>query len=263
MSDIGASGIEIDNSAFEEDNDQPFEVVPQDTNQENIDHEGEHNNDDDVKNSPQPASNTENNTGYQKKLYVSNLPYKMNDADLADYFSQCGEVLKTHVMRKKDGKSRGIAFVFYKNPEDSLKAISKLNGNCIDGRYIAIDFSNQDDKDFGERIYQKRVHHHRHHHEKRDYSPSDDEGPFYPVPRRRPEYPYPYHVDPRFHYGPDPRQYYPYPDPRDDPRMYYRHPPPPPMDYDMYGPPKMVYPVHPPMPPRGRRYEYPDDHSRR
>jgi RNA recognition motif-containing protein len=35
----------------------------------------------------------------------------MAEADLAALFAQCGEVLEVRLLRKDDGKSKGIAFV--------------------------------------------------------------------------------------------------------------------------------------------------------
>ena len=74
-----------------------------------------------------------------KKLYVGNLPYTANDAELADFFSKVGAVESAVVMiDKMTGRSRGFGFVSMPNDEEAMKAIESLNGVDMGGRKLTV-----------------------------------------------------------------------------------------------------------------------------
>lgn len=73
-----------------------------------------------------------------KKLYVGNLPYSVNDAALADLFSEHGQVLSASVvLDRQTGRSRGFGFV---EMEDAAAeaAIEAMSGQEIDGRALTV-----------------------------------------------------------------------------------------------------------------------------
>jgi len=74
-----------------------------------------------------------------KKLFVGNLPYKTNDAELKEMFSQNGEVTEAVViMDRERGVSKGFGFVTMTNDAEALAAIEAWNGKDIDGRALTV-----------------------------------------------------------------------------------------------------------------------------
>lgn len=73
-----------------------------------------------------------------KKLYIGNLLYETTEDDLKDYFSQIGTVAAVTVIRFRDGKSKGFAFVEMEKEEDAQKAVDEYNGKDFKGRNIVV-----------------------------------------------------------------------------------------------------------------------------
>jgi len=73
------------------------------------------------------------------KLYVGNLPFNTTENELQELFSQAGAVQEVTLMQDRfTGKSRGFAFVTMGSEEDAQNAISKLNGQAIEGRPLTV-----------------------------------------------------------------------------------------------------------------------------
>jgi len=73
------------------------------------------------------------------KLYVGNLPFNTTENELQELFSQAGAVQEVTLMQDRfTGKSRGFAFVTMGSDEDAQNAISKLNGQSIEGRPLTV-----------------------------------------------------------------------------------------------------------------------------
>jgi RNA recognition motif-containing protein len=74
----------------------------------------------------------------QAKLFVGNLSWNINDAQLEELFSEFGEVAAARVITDRDtGRSRGFGFVEIETP-NIAEVISALNGREIDGRPIRV-----------------------------------------------------------------------------------------------------------------------------
>jgi cold-inducible RNA-binding protein len=74
-----------------------------------------------------------------KKLYVGNLPYSVDDAQLEAMATSFGEVVSAKVIQDKfNGRSKGFGFIEMANDEEALKAIEELNEKEIDGRNIKV-----------------------------------------------------------------------------------------------------------------------------
>jgi cold-inducible RNA-binding protein len=74
-----------------------------------------------------------------KRLYVGNLPYKMDEAGLEALFGQAGVVESVHVMREPEtGRARGFAFVEMATEQDADKAIKQLHEYQLDGRALTV-----------------------------------------------------------------------------------------------------------------------------
>lgn len=74
-----------------------------------------------------------------KKLYVGNLPYSATDESLAETFSQCGTVDSAKIITDRDsGRSKGFGFVEMSSDSEAQEAISRLNGQQLDGRAMNV-----------------------------------------------------------------------------------------------------------------------------
>jgi cold-inducible RNA-binding protein len=74
-----------------------------------------------------------------KKLYVGNLPYTTNEAELKELFSQAGAVESTAVITDKfSGRSKGFGFVEMATPEEAEKAIQMFNQHDMGGRKLTV-----------------------------------------------------------------------------------------------------------------------------
>ena len=72
-------------------------------------------------------------------IYVGNLPYKTNEGDLEQLFSQFGQVDRASIINDRvTGRSRGFGFVEMANDEEGKKAIEELNGSEIEGRTLVV-----------------------------------------------------------------------------------------------------------------------------
>ena len=72
-------------------------------------------------------------------IYVSNLSFKLQDEDLKNIFTPCGEVSSAKIIQdNQSGRSRGFGFVEMPSDDDARAAIEKLNGTEVDGRTIVV-----------------------------------------------------------------------------------------------------------------------------
>ena len=73
------------------------------------------------------------------KLYVGNLSYQTQEADLREQFTQYGEVVSANLITDRDtGRSRGFAFVEMSSSEEAQRAQEALNGHELDGRQLKV-----------------------------------------------------------------------------------------------------------------------------
>lgn len=72
-------------------------------------------------------------------LFVAKLDYAVQNRDLADLFSDFGEVESAFiVMDRALGRSKGFGFVDMPNDEEAQKAIDTLNGSVFAGKEIVV-----------------------------------------------------------------------------------------------------------------------------
>lgn len=73
------------------------------------------------------------------KLYVGNLSYRTTEDQLANLFSQAGEVVSSVIIKDRTTyESRGFGFVEMSTAEEAEAAIAQLNGYTLDGRAIVV-----------------------------------------------------------------------------------------------------------------------------
>ena len=77
-----------------------------------------------------------------KNIFVGNLPWRTDDQELENLFSQYGEVISAKVISDREtGRSRGFGFVEMED-DAALEAIENLNGQEMDGREIRVNEAN-------------------------------------------------------------------------------------------------------------------------
>lgn len=73
------------------------------------------------------------------KIYVGNLPYKVDDGKLREMFSSFGEVKEAVVIKDKfSQRSKGFGFVTFEDEESAKRAISEMNEKEIEGRALKV-----------------------------------------------------------------------------------------------------------------------------
>lgn len=86
-------------------------------------------------------------TVQNKRVFVLNLPWTYSVDDLKSLFGECGTVEDAQIItRKKDGKSRGYAFVTMASTEEALSAIEKYDSHELMGRIIRVEFAKENKK---------------------------------------------------------------------------------------------------------------------
>jgi len=75
-----------------------------------------------------------------KKLYVGNLTYSVNHADLQEWFAPYGTVQSAQVIMDRDsGSNKGFGFVEMDTDDQAQAAIRGLNDQEHDGRRLRVD----------------------------------------------------------------------------------------------------------------------------
>jgi RNA recognition motif-containing protein len=75
-------------------------------------------------------------------IFVGNLPFTIEEADLRESFEAYGSVDSVKIIKDKfTGKSKGFGFVEMPEDEDALKAINELNGANVQNRTIVVNKS--------------------------------------------------------------------------------------------------------------------------
>ncbi|EAX86586.1 hypothetical protein TVAG_085050 [Trichomonas vaginalis G3] len=77
-------------------------------------------------------------------IHISNLPYTTTDETLTTLINNIAPASKIQIVRRVDGKSKGVAFADFTNPEDANKIIQQLNDYELEGRQIRIRLSTED-----------------------------------------------------------------------------------------------------------------------
>jgi RNA recognition motif-containing protein len=79
----------------------------------------------------------------QNKLYVGNLPYTIDDAELRDLFSQYGEIDELALIMDRDtGRPKGFAFITFSSQQAAEKALVE-NGRDVGGRAMRVNIAEE------------------------------------------------------------------------------------------------------------------------
>ncbi len=72
-------------------------------------------------------------------IYVGNLPYSFDDAELRSTFEEFGAVDSASVVKDKfTGRSRGFGFVEMPDGAAGSNAIESMNGRSLGGRNLVV-----------------------------------------------------------------------------------------------------------------------------
>ncbi len=72
-------------------------------------------------------------------IYVSNLSFNTNDAELQDLFSKFGTVSSAKVITDREtGRSRGFGFVEMPSDDEGKDAMLGLNNKEVEGRAMSV-----------------------------------------------------------------------------------------------------------------------------
>lgn len=82
------------------------------------------------------------------KLFVGNLAYRIDDAQLKEIFVPFGDIVEATVLKEKQygrsdrpPRSRGMGFVTYTAPEAAQKAIESLHQREVEGRPLIVEIA--------------------------------------------------------------------------------------------------------------------------
>lgn len=74
-----------------------------------------------------------------KRLFIGNLPYSVDDRALEEIFSKAGKVESAVVITQRDtGRSKGFGFVEMSTAEEANAAIEQLNDSEVEGRKLVV-----------------------------------------------------------------------------------------------------------------------------
>lgn len=81
------------------------------------------------------------NVNQKRKLFVLNLPWSFSVVDIKNFFGECGTVADVEIIKQKDGRSRGFAFVTMASGEEAQAVIDKFDSSELSGRIIRVEFA--------------------------------------------------------------------------------------------------------------------------
>lgn len=86
-----------------------------------------------------PSSNPDATPDAYKTLFLARLSYDVTEADLHREFDMYGPITEIKLIRDREGKSRGYAFIAYERERDMKAAWKDAEGIKINGRRVMVD----------------------------------------------------------------------------------------------------------------------------
>ncbi len=73
-----------------------------------------------------------------EQIYIGNLPYRVSERDLRDYFSRYGRIVDLRVVKDRNtGRSKGYGFLTFSNVREANKSLA-AHGDDIQGRSMVV-----------------------------------------------------------------------------------------------------------------------------
>ncbi|KAL2557626.1 heterogeneous nuclear ribonucleoprotein A3-like protein 1-like [Forsythia ovata] len=89
-----------------------------------------------------PATLRVQTTG-SKTLFIGNLSFSIERADVEDFFKDAGELVDVRFAMNQDDTFRGFGHIEFASAEAAEKAIQELNGKHLLGRRVRLDFTRE------------------------------------------------------------------------------------------------------------------------
>jgi len=86
---------------------------------------------------PRPPRDLSNRTPSSTTLFVANLPFALDDAGLSGLFKDL-KVSKAHVVKNRNGRSKGFGFVEFDNDADQRAALTAAEKLVVDQRELIV-----------------------------------------------------------------------------------------------------------------------------
>ena len=83
------------------------------------------------------SSEARQRTPSKTTLFITNLPYSVEDKELGDLFGEF-KVKSAYVVRRANNRSKGFGFVEFETEADQQKALEKFNNHNLQGRELII-----------------------------------------------------------------------------------------------------------------------------
>ncbi|KAL2541292.1 Nucleolin 2 [Abeliophyllum distichum] len=91
---------------------------------------------------PKTATLRVQTTG-SKTLFIGNLSFSIERADVEDFFKDAGELVDVRFAMNQDDTFRGFGHIEFASAEAAEKAIRELNGKHLLGRRVRLDFTRE------------------------------------------------------------------------------------------------------------------------
>ncbi|XP_020262710.1 RNA-binding protein CP33, chloroplastic-like, partial [Asparagus officinalis] len=77
----------------------------------------------------------------RRKVYAVNLPWSLSGPDIEKLFGECGAVNDVEIIKQRNGKSRGFAFITMASHEEAQAVVDKFDSFELSGRIIRVEFA--------------------------------------------------------------------------------------------------------------------------
>ncbi|MCH9620603.1 MAG: hypothetical protein S4CHLAM20_00020 [Chlamydiia bacterium] len=75
----------------------------------------------------------------EKKLYVGNIAYSLDNDSLKELFESFGTVVSAQIIMDRDtNRPKGFGFVEMSNTKEAQAAIDEMNGKEVEGRSLTV-----------------------------------------------------------------------------------------------------------------------------
>ncbi|KAJ5331764.1 hypothetical protein N7476_001547 [Penicillium atrosanguineum] len=88
------------------------------------------------------ASSSSGHSAPFHRLYVGNVHFSITETDLQNVFEPFGELEFVQLQKDETGRSKGYAFVQFRDPTQARDALEKMNGFDLAGRAIRVGLGN-------------------------------------------------------------------------------------------------------------------------
>jgi len=77
------------------------------------------------------------------EIFVKNLSWETNETSLKEHFSKYGNITRVNILKRDDGKSKGIGFVCFERPAEAASVMDDAGKIEVDGREIQLNWANE------------------------------------------------------------------------------------------------------------------------